>query len=164
MRKVQKLYPNRILVLGLVYDIALLAEEIASDESLVNYDGKQMQRKEWYAYGYQLHQQYKDHQESEALASLLKIAANLGADYFVPLFIQLDDFPNAKLSEDIEEHYSIEFSPNREIALPREKATILLEAMNRFYRKVDFDAFSSCSHLYYNHAIAQINSNHTNLK
>lgn len=154
--EIQIQFNKNIELLGLVYFIAWLGEEIESDEAMLDYGGRQIQGKEWYAYGYALYQKYKAHRESEVLAGLYDIAGNIGTDYFVALFVQLEDFPNAKLTGDIEERHFIEFSPNKDVAEARENVTVLIDIMNRFYQEVDFDAYLSSSAAYYEQALLQV--------
>ena len=153
--KVQVRFNNNVELLGFVYYLGYLGPEIKADNTL-EIGGKQVPETEWYAYGYHLYKKYQSHQDSKHLTTLHEIAGDIGTDYFINLFIQLNDFPNARLTDDIEEKYFIQFSPDKRVEEARERASILIEHMNMFYKEVDFDSYLSESKVLYEHAQSQI--------
>ncbi|MCE6991905.1 DUF4932 domain-containing protein [Dyadobacter sp. CY323] len=109
-----------------------------------------------YAYGLDLYEQYKRHENSENLAVAVGFAQDIWLDYFINLLIQLEDFPNAKLNEKMESRYYLRFSPKRDEAEARKNASAFLEAMNRLYREVDFDTYLSQNRNKYENALMQV--------
>ena len=153
--KIQVRFNNNVELLGLAIFMGYLGPEIEADKTSEE-SGKQIPETEWYAYGYHLYKKYQSHQDSKHLATLYEIAGDLGTDYFISLFIQLDDFPNARLTDDIEEKYFIQFSPGKNVEEARARASTLIEHMNLFYKEVDFDSYLSESKVLYEHALSQI--------
>ncbi|MCF0041276.1 DUF4932 domain-containing protein [Dyadobacter fanqingshengii] len=121
-------------LLGFVY---FLGYEGAQSET----EGYSSRTKARYAYGLDVYQQYKSFANSKHLAVAIGFAQNIWLDYFLNLLVQLDDFPNAKLKDDIAPTYYLRFSPKRDSSEARKNASAFIAAMNGLYKEVDFGSY-----------------------
>ncbi|ACT91897.1 hypothetical protein Dfer_0634 [Dyadobacter fermentans DSM 18053] len=138
-----------IELLGFVY---FLGYEGAQSET-PSYPDKDRKR---YAYGLSLYQQYKSFAGSQNLAVAIGFAQDIWLDYFINLLIQLEDFPNAKLTEDIDPAYYLRFSPKGDLEEAKKNAAAFIRAMNGLYTEVDFSFYLSKSKTLYANALAQV--------
>lgn len=143
---------KNVELLGFVYFLGYLGPEL-ENEADAESRSRDLQK---YAYGYHLYQQYKRYAGSANLATITGLAGDMGTDYFISLFVQLDDFPDATLRDDITESYYIRFSPTQNPAEARQNAARLIDAMNKLYREVNFDGYLQENRPKYEHALAQV--------
>ncbi|WP_031527233.1 DUF4932 domain-containing protein [Dyadobacter crusticola] len=143
---------KNVELLGFVY---FLGYEGAHAARSSDYSEKRRMR---YAYGLDLYQQYRTHEKSPHLAVAIGFAQDIWLDYFINLLVQLDDFPNAQLSEDIDFSYYKRFSPtgDREVAIAN--ATAFINALNQLYKEVDFGSYLTKNQRKYENALAQVRS------
>ncbi len=90
------------------------------------------------------------------LAVVVAFAENIWLDYLIHLLIQLDNFPNAKLKDEIRESAYLRFSAKRDPEEARKNAALFIEAMNQLYREVDFDTYFRQNQNKYANALAQV--------
>lgn len=140
--------PN-VELLGFVY---FLGYEGAQSET-GSYSEKDRKR---YAYGISLYHQYKSFAGSKHLAVAIGFAQDIWLDYFINLLIQLDDFPNARLTDKIAPAYYHRFSPGGDLAEARRNAATFIDAMNGLYREVDFGGYLTRNRDLYVNAIGQV--------
>ena len=136
-------------LLGFVY---FLGYEGAQSET-VSYSEKDRKR---YAYGIDLYKQYKSFAGSKHLATAIGFAQDIWLDYFINLLIQLEDFPNAKLTDAIDPAYYRRFSSHGDLAEAKRNASAFIEAMNGLYREVDFGAYLTKNRALYANATSQV--------
>jgi len=136
-------------LLGFVY---FLGYEGAQSEA-VSYSEKDRKR---YAYGIDLYRQYKSFAGSKHLATAIGYAQDIWLDYFINLLVQLEDFPNAKLTDAIGPAYYRRFSSHGDLAEAKENASAFIEAMNGLYREVDFGAYLTQNRALYANATSQV--------
>lgn len=142
---------NNVELLGFVY---FLGYEGAQSEA-VDYQEKDRKR---YAYGIDLYHRYKSFAGSKNLAVAVGFAQDIWLDYFINLLIQLEDFPNAKLTDAIDPVYYRRFSPGGEPAEAKRNASAFIEAMNGLHREVDFGTYLAKSRSLYANAVEQVNA------
>jgi hypothetical protein len=134
----------------------------------VGYEGRQLESETdstvrnreiiHYAYGYNLYQQYKQFENSENLAVIIGFAQNIWLDYFINLLLQLDDFPQARLTDKVEEKDYIRFSQNKDPMEARKNAAACVDAFNKLYKEVNFDAYLKQNSNKYDNALQQVKS------
>ncbi len=148
---------ENVELLGFVYFLGFQGEEIETNNTVLwESEGQPVTRKDWYSYAYDLYLQYKPHASSEYLDQAFELTQNIWLDHLINLLIQVDDFPNAKLPENIQEKYISRFSENGDVVEARENATAFLEAMNQFYREVEFGNYLTTHKAHYNNALNQV--------
>ncbi len=142
---------TNVELLGFIY---FLGYEGAQSET-ASYSEKDRKR---YAYGIDLYRQYKSFAGSKHLATAIGFAQDIWLDYFINLLIQLEDFPNAKLTDKIAPAYYLRFSPRGDLAEARKNASAFVEAMNGLYREVDFGTYLTQNRNLYANAMTQVES------
>ncbi|WP_177194202.1 DUF4932 domain-containing protein [Dyadobacter sp. SG02] len=140
---------TNVELLGFIY---FLGYEGSQSET-PSYPEKDRKR---YAYGIDVYQHYKSFAGSKHLAVAIDFAQDIWLDYFINLLIQLEDFPNAKLTDQIAPAYYRRFSKSGDLAEARKNASAFLEAMNGLYREVDFGSYLAKNKSLYANAIAQV--------
>ena len=131
----------------------------------LGYEGAQAETSDYsprtksrYAYGLDLYRQYKSFEHSKNLAVAVGFAQDIWLDYFINLLVQLDDFPDAKLHDDIDPAHYLRFSSKRDTAEAKTNALAFIDAMNGLWREVDFDIYLKQNQSKYANAIAQVKS------
>ncbi len=140
---------KNVELLGFVYFLGFEGPSIENNPGTVEINGVTMPKKEWHAYGYDFYEKYKAHSRSQNLVEAFTNASHLWLDYLINLLVQLEDFPNASLSENIEESYYLQFSQHHNPDEAKKKASAFIEALNRFHDEVDFETFLLESQDYY---------------
>jgi hypothetical protein len=105
-----------------------------------------------------MYKQYKQFENSENLAVIIGFAQNIWLDYFINLLLQLDGFPQARLTDDIAEKDYIRFSENKDPMEARKNATTCIEAFNKLYKEVNFDVYLKQNSNKYDNALQQVKS------
>ncbi len=149
--------PN-VELLGFVYFLGYGGEEMELRDQTFEINGKKTNGKEWYAFGWQLYNQYKHFAKSKNLAIATGVANKIWLDYLINLLIQLDNVPNAKLTDDIPAKYYTRFSDDGNEQEARANATKFIEALNNLYKEVKFDEYLSKNKPYYDIVIEQVKS------
>ncbi|SDF88146.1 protein of unknown function [Dyadobacter soli] len=140
---------TNVELLGFVY---FLGYEGAQSET-ASYSEKDRKR---YAYGIDLYHRYKSFAGSKHLAVAVGYAQDIWLDYFINLLIQLEDFPNAKLTPQIAPAYYLRFSATGDEEEAKKNASAFLEAMNGLYQEVGFGTYLAQSRNLYANAAAQV--------
>lgn len=126
-------------LLGLAYFIGF--EGVDIETKSVEISGRSIPKKEWHKYGFHLYEQYKKYAGSEHLAKAFAVADHLWLDYLLNLLVQVDAFPQARLTPDIEVKYYLNFSKSKDTAEARRNAATFLGGLNNFYREIDFGQY-----------------------
>ncbi|SKB80440.1 DUF4932 domain-containing protein [Dyadobacter psychrophilus] len=140
---------KNVELLGFVY---FLGYEGGQSETA----GYSSRTKARYAYGLDVYKQYKSHAGSKHLAVAIGFAQNIWLDYFLNLLVQLDEFPHAKLDNDIALAYYRRFSPKGDSTEARANASAFIDAMNGLYREVDFELYMQQNACKYENAKSQV--------
>lgn len=147
---------KNVELLGFAYFLVFEGKDLENSNEIVAVNGEQISEKDWYSYGFEFYQKYKSFSENKNLAKAFEIADHLWLDYIISLLVQLDDFPNAILSENIEENYFIRFSKREDMKEAKENVAAFLDGLNQFYAEVDFDSYLSASEVYYDNVRKQV--------
>jgi hypothetical protein len=145
---------TNVELLGLGYFIGFEGDGIES--KTVEVGGKQVSKKDWQNYGFMLYAKYKTYAASENLAQSFSVAEHLWLDYLIAFLVQVDNAPNARLTDNIDQSYYINFSKKKDIEEARKNAKLFLEGLNGFYREVNFGQYMTDSKLYYDKAIEEV--------
>jgi len=144
-------------LLGLAYFISFEGVDIESKTVEIN--AKNIPKKEWHKYGFYIYEKYKKYATSENLAKSFAVADHLWLDSILYLLIQVNDFPNARLTADIDVKYFINFSKKKDTAEAKQNARIFLDGLNNFYNEINFKKYISDTKLFYSAALNQVKSN-----
>ncbi|WP_179343424.1 DUF4932 domain-containing protein [Winogradskyella ursingii] len=147
---------KNIELLGLAYFIGF--EGVNIETKTVQVDGEAIPKKDWHNYGYALYQDYKSYATSANLAKSFSVANHLWLDYLSAFLMQVDEVPNAKLTDAIAEHYYLNFSKNKDAAEAKNNVEIFLEGMNAFSREINLEAYLSNAELYYRKMIEEVSN------
>ncbi|GAB2792887.1 hypothetical protein GCM10027275_42330 [Rhabdobacter roseus] len=145
---------KNVELLGLGYFIGF--EGVDIETKTVEINGQQVPKKERHAYGYYLYQKYKSFASSKNLEKSFTVADHLWLDYLINLLLQVEDFPNARLTDSIEERYFINFSQKKDPREAKELAVLFLEGLNEFYKEIDFDKYLAEHQVYYAQSLAEV--------
>ncbi|QHT70047.1 DUF4932 domain-containing protein [Rhodocytophaga rosea] len=149
-------YNKNVELLGFVYFVGYEGKELENESD----PAKREKHIKQYAYGYHLYQQYKKYENSEHVKSAINAALkyDLWLDYMINLLIQLDNFPNAALREDIVVNDYLKFSLTKDPVDARKNVTQFIEALNKLYIEVQFDAYLTQNIQKYDNALQQVKS------
>ncbi|MCX6215826.1 DUF4932 domain-containing protein [Spirosoma sp.] len=145
--------PN-VELLGFVYFLGYEGAQLETHDSYLK--NRSIKRSEWYSYGFSVYQHYKRYQSSPHLALIMRYAERIWLDYLLNLLLQLNDFPHAQLSAQIQERYYLRFSPTNDPQEAQRNASQFIDAMNQLYGEVDFDSYLRSSTKLYNQALTQV--------
>ncbi len=144
-------------LLGLAYFIGF--EGVDIENQTVEINGRSIPKKEWHTYGFYIYEKYKKYAASENLAKSFAVADHLWLDSILYLLVQVDDFPHAQLTSDIDVKYFINFSKKKDSAEAKQNAKIFLDGLNSFYNEINFKQYISDTKSYYAAALNQVKSN-----
>ncbi len=145
---------KNVELLGLAYFIGF--EGVDIETKTIDVRGKKMPKKDWHNYGYFIYEKYKKFATNESLLNSFTVADHLWLDYLIAFLVQLEDCPNAKLTEAIPESYYINFSKTRNLKEAKENVTIFLGGLNAFCKEIDFNQYLIDSKQYYDKAIEEV--------
>lgn len=145
---------KNVELLGLAYFIGF--EGVDIETKTIDVKGKKMPKKDWHNYGYFIYGKYKKYAANESLLNSFTVADHLWLDYLIAFLVQVEDFPNAQLTETIPESYYINFSKTKNLKEAKENATIFLGGLNAFYKQIDFNQYLIDSKPYYDKAIEEV--------
>lgn len=149
-------FNRNVEFLGFTFFLGSLGSQFEYNEEVNNH---QIKWKDWYAYDMALYHQYKSFLGNENLNTARQfIERTDGTDLFL-LFLQLEDFPNAKLDEDIEEKYYLVYSEKGDPEEAKRNASLFIDALNQFYTDLTFDSYFRENKKKYEHALQQIKDN-----
>jgi hypothetical protein len=145
---------KNVELLGLAYFIGF--EGVDIETKTIDVHGKKMLKKDWHNYGYFINEKYKKFAANESLLAGFTVADHLWLDYLIALLVQIEDFPNAKLTDTIPESYYINFSKTKNLKEAKENVKIFLDGLNTFYTQIDFNQYLIDSKKYYDKAIKEV--------
>lgn len=149
-------FNKNVELLGFAYFLGYQGPEIDQKNDSFMLNDQPVKRSDWYAFGYEQYLLHKQFAGSQNVITALQLAEHIWIDYLINLLVQLNDFPNARLSEHIEEKYFIRFSDSGSVKEARELATFFISAMNRLYIEVNFDHYLNDNRRPYENALQQI--------
>ncbi|HZI53628.1 MAG TPA: DUF4932 domain-containing protein, partial [Chitinophagaceae bacterium] len=133
-------------------------EGVDIESKTVEIGGKKMPKKDWHNYGFYFYQKYKSFATSENLGKAFTVADHLWLDYIISLLLQVENFPNAKLKESIDQSYYINFSKTKDIPEATRNVTIFLNGLNDFYKEINFDNYFIETKAFYEKVINEVRS------
>ena len=145
---------KNIELLGLAYFIGF--EGVDIENKTVEVDGKTLRKKDWHNYGFKIYQEYASFASSENLARCFGVADHLWLDYINAFLLQVENVPNAKLTDTVEEKYYLSFSKEKNAKEAKENAEIFLDGLNLFSIEIAFDSYLTKSKDYYNKVMEEI--------
>lgn len=148
-------YKN-IEFLGFTFFIGSMAAECERDDAFMPNGTK---KKDWFAYDMSLHKKYRSFTTDPDLPIIARFAEQHEGSDLGRLLIHLDEFPRAAIKPDIEKQYLQPFiEGKKDTAAAKNEVIQFIEASNRFYRKVNFDAYFRESVRLYEQALKEIRS------
>ena len=132
-----------------------MGELYENDETLTKHGIK---KKDWFAYDLALYKEYKSFKGNKNLATVTRFAESIDGSTLLHLLLQLRDFPNAALPKEISPLTYLPFSEKRDTAEARKNVLSFIEALNQFYRDVNFDKYFIQKDHLYKQAITEIKS------
>jgi len=143
-------------LLGLAYFIGYEGVDIETKTMVV--DGREIPKKEFHTFGYQVYQEYRTYLASPHLAEAFQIADHLWLDYLLGLLLRVDPVPNATLPDDLDPVHYRSFSKTKDPVEARELARRFLVAFNAFFREIAFDQFLEKYHPHYTQALQEVST------
>lgn len=109
-----------------------------------------VKKQDWFAYDFSLYKKYRSFTNDPDLGIMARFAEAHEGFALGKLLIHLDEFPRAVIRPDIEDQYLRPFMEGqKDSAATRQAIVQFIEAGNRFYKRVNFDAyFRESAHLY----------------
>lgn len=148
-------FNKNVEFIGFTFFLGSLSKQINPEEEIFN---GSLKWKDWYAYDFALYRQYKSFSGSKDLeAATHFIEKTDGSDLFL-LFLQLENFPDAKPHEEVRDSFYKPYSDSGDPAEGKRNAAIFIEALNRFYKEVNFDDYFKEHEKKYANALEQIKS------
>lgn len=145
---------KNIELLGLGYFIGFEGVDIENKISVV--DGEKIPKKDWHNYGYKLYLDYKSYATSKNLMQCFSVADHLWLDYLTAFLLQVDEVPNAKLNDTVNESYYINFSKEKNSEEAKKNAEIFLNGLNAFSKEIKFETYLTNAKVYYKKVIEEI--------
>jgi len=145
---------KNIELLGFGYFIGFEGRNIEKDS--VTVEGKIMPKKDWHQFGYTFYKEYKNYSNSENAIKSFTVADHLWLDYLTSFLLELEDIPNARITDSINPKLYLNFSKTKNLKEARQNAEIFLEGLNALAKEVDFDTFLKKFEPYYDLAIKEV--------
>lgn len=145
---------NNVELLGLGYFIGF--EGVDIENKTVEIAGKVIPKKDWHNYGFKIYEDYKSFANSPNLAECFSVADHLWLDYLTAFLLKVDEVPNAKLTDSVDETYYLNFSKEKNPSEAKKNAEIFLNGLNAFSKEINFDGYLSSSKDYYDKAIEEV--------
>jgi Domain of unknown function (DUF4932) len=155
-KEIQVTLNKNVELLGLVYFLGYQGKEIGTNDQTWELNGKKINGKEWYALGWKFYTEYKSFSGNKNLKAAMAVAEKIWLDYLINLLIQLNDFPKAKLTDEIAEKYYARFSDSNSILEAKINAAAFLKALNNFYKEIQFEKFLIKYKGYYKEVVRQV--------
>jgi hypothetical protein len=148
---------KNVELLGLAYFIGF--ESVDIETKTIKIDGKELLKKDWHNYGFKIYEKYKSFAGSANLGKAFSVADHLWLDYIITLLLQVESFPNAKLTDAVNESAYLNFSKKKDPHEAKQNASIFLDGMNEFYKEIDFDKYLTESKIYYDKSLEEVRRN-----
>lgn len=118
-----------------------------------------IKKQDWFAYDFALYHKYRSFAGNPDLAIIARFAEQHEGFSLGRLLVHLDDFPRAVIRNDIEAQYLQPFLDGvKDTAAKMKEVVAFVEAANRLYKAVDFDAYFRQHARYYEQALKEIGS------
>lgn len=132
--------PN-IELFGLMLQLEL-GPDIVANNDVVELAGRQARWRDWYVLALANYERFKGFQDSATMKAWRELQGRgYYNDFFIGFLLQVDEVPKARLREDTDEAQIRAFSKAGDLAEGRREAERFLDALNAFYREVDFGAY-----------------------
>ena len=132
-------FNKNVELVGLTYFIGF--EGVDIENKTIEINGKIMPKKEWHKYGYKIYKEYSSFATSNNLAAAFSIADHLWLDYIINFLLQVDDVPNAKLTDSINLNTYLNFSKDKNPEEALINAKLFLKHLNLFAQEINFDGY-----------------------
>ncbi|MTI31512.1 DUF4932 domain-containing protein [Xanthovirga aplysinae] len=142
--------------LGLLNFLGYKGKRMESENGSFTRDGKQIKWRDWNAYGWYLYKKYKPFYESTHLSQAMELVGNIEYGYFIRLVLQLENFPQAKITNNLPKGSYIQFSDKRDQKEAWKNAAKFLDALNRFYKEINFDEYWETHKAIYQNTVEQV--------
>jgi hypothetical protein len=148
-------YKN-IEFLGFTFFMGYLGPQYEHDTVPMPHGAK---KQDWFAYDFALYHKYQSFTTNPDLAIIARFAEQHEGSSLGRLLIHLEEFPRAAISSNIEVQFLQPFLEGKtDTAAARKEVVAFIEACNRFYKAVDFDAYFRESARFYEQALKEIRS------
>jgi len=145
---------KNIELLGIAYFLGF--EGVDIENKTVEVDGKVIPKKEWHNYGFEIYQQFESFQNSNNLYKAFSVADHLWLDYLTAFLLQLEDVPNAEITDSVDSGYYLNFSKEKDKEEALKNARIFVDGLNGFAREIDLDSYMEESEHYYLQATKEV--------
>lgn len=102
---------------------------------------------------------FKNFKDDTLLETFKKVDKNEGLSSYIWLFAQLEDFPNAKLNNNISSDDFISYDDELSIEEKRKVTKKVISDLNKFYKKIEFDNYLNENKQFYNRIINEVENN-----
>jgi hypothetical protein len=145
---------SNIELLGLAYFISFESDGLETDT--IKFLDRNVLKKDWHNYGYRQFKQFGSFAFSSNLAKSFEVADHLWLDYLYNLLLQVELFPNARITNDIDLAYYKDFSQSGDKTEARVKAEIFLDGFNKFFEEIDFKNYIKENSAFYEKAVEEV--------
>ncbi len=105
------------------------------------------------------YKRFKNYKDDDLLETFKRVDKNEGLSSYIWLFAQLEDFPNAKLNNDIHSDDFISYDDELSVKEKREVTKKVISDLNKFYKKIAFDNFLNENKHLYRRVISEVENN-----
>ncbi len=105
------------------------------------------------------YKKFKTFKDDALLDTFKKVNKNEGLSSYIWLFTQLENFPNAKLYDDICSDDFISFDDELSMEEKRKITKKVISDLNKFYKKIAFDNFLNKNQHLYKRVISEVENN-----
>ncbi|NII26245.1 DUF4932 domain-containing protein [Pseudoflavitalea sp. X16] len=118
-----------------------------------------IKKQDWFAYDFSLYKKYRSFANDPDLGIIARFAEAHEGFALGKLLIHLDEFPRAVIRPDIEDQYLRPFMEGqKDSAATRQAVVQFIEAGNRLYKRMNFDAYFRENARLYEQALKEIRS------
>lgn len=132
------------------------AQELINLDQVWQYQGREITPVEANDIAMLAYEKYKDFEQNEYAVKASECSEKVWLDMKTMLVIGLDDFPNAKFNEMVQENVIKAFSPTQNLKEGKRNIKGYLNALNKLYEAIDFDKFLEEHQEKYNMAIEEV--------
>ncbi len=148
-------YKN-IEFLGFTFFMGYLGPQYEHDTVPMAHGAK---KQDWFAYDFALYHKYRSFTADPDLGIIARFAEQHEGSSLGHLLIHLDEFPHAAIRSDTDAQFLQPFlQGKKDTSAARKEVIQFIEACNRFYKAVDFDAYFRESARFYEQALKEIRS------
>lgn len=148
-------YKN-IEFLGFTFFIGYLAPQYERDTTPMP---SGIKKQDWFAYDFSLYQKYRSFTNDPDLGIIARFAEQHEGFALGKLLIHLEEFPRAVIRSDIEDQYLRPFMEGQQDSAATRQAIVqFIEACNRLYKRMNFEAYFRENARLYEQALREIRS------